>query len=285
MSDIIKAQSAESICAHRDNALRLLSQGLVALAQAEAEYALATTGGEPNGARHLWEKGLASWDRCDLIGITEDNLEPLVEKYRVALDGAAWTFLRDITGLRNLMDSTAIDEFNEKIRKNPPALTIENIQATFEQASETSTDIFERGVLEVFNKIRRSAKKYRTSDPGLIGERFIMESMLDAYGCGLSYYGDSRSVMNDIERIFFVVQHRPPPDHLAGLGAKVDAHAREYGNSGIVKSADMELKLCKNGNIHVHITNSEALRLVNRIIAKHYGAVLPDDRNRPARER
>jgi hypothetical protein len=283
MNEVIKAQSVESICANRDAALKYLADGLSMLHKAETHYMLAVTGGKTDGMTAFYTRGLTAWSRNELIDIHDGKLADLVTKYRKALDGHAWKFLRDATGLKNLMDATAIGEFDRKLEYDPPELTVENVQATFADANEHKDDIFERGVLEVFDLIRQASRRFKTSDPGELGARFVLPRMIDEYG--LSYSGSKRAMLDDLERIFFVVDGKRPPDPLNGLGGKINGHARKHGLSGVVQTEYMDVKLCKNQNVHVHITNNQALVLVNRIIAKHYRSALPDDRNRPARER
>jgi hypothetical protein len=286
MNEVIIAQGAESICANRDEALRLLREGLNLLQQAERHYALAVSGGKPEGSKHYYAKGLPSWDRRELMLIAEGkHTEELVEKYRRSLDSTAWAFLRDVTGLRALMDSEALQRFDDQLAKDPPPLTIETVKSTFRDARDAAGEIFERGLLNVYKAIRDAGHDFKTSDPGELGDRFVLPNALDWYGNGLSWSSGKRSLIDDLERIFFVLDSKVPPEHSVSAGSAINDHSRKHGNRGVVVTPYLEFKLHKNRNVHVVVLSDDVRAKANRIIAKHYPRAMPDDRNRPAKER
>jgi hypothetical protein len=286
MSDIIQAQGAESICANRDEALRLVRLGIETLTQAERYFALAVSGGNPEGSKHYYANGLHSWDRRELMLIAEGKrTEELIESYRRAIDATAWAFLRDVTGLRALMDEEALKAFDEQLAKNPPPLTIETVKATFRDARDSASEIFERGLLNVYRAIRSSSGDFKTNDPGELGERFVLKNALDYWGTGLSWDSRKRALIDDLERIFFVLDSLAPPDTRASAGAQINDHCRKHGNKGTVSTKYMEFKLHLNHNVHVRVLPTAPRAKANRIIAKHFPRAIPDDRNRPAKER
>ncbi|EMN93910.1 MULTISPECIES: DUF4942 domain-containing protein [Leptospira] len=113
----------------------------------------------------------------------------LKEKIRSQIDHNIWKLLAEETGLYDLMDEQAKDNFNCELEKNPPHVTNGNILATFERLESEKENIFERGLINVFKNLDC---KYVSNDSFKVTKKIIISN----------YRGfSSKDSVRDIERI------------------------------------------------------------------------------------
>ena len=90
-----------------------------------------------------------SWFRLSLL--TEPERRDFagdLAGYVKTIDAGCWARLLDLSGLRTFMDATARKAWDENIDKRKvPALTLENVEATFRAMHDNRRDMFERGVV------------------------------------------------------------------------------------------------------------------------------------------
>lgn len=259
----VRKDSIEELVGHRNRSLEMAKQAFILLGESEKAAALAAPTEPGNGWLSSVEiRGRRYW-------VDGDDLKAV----RRAVDESAWRSLLRISGLRNLMDATAHEKFSNDLSKEPPEFTIENVTAAFMQAAIDAPQILERSIVAVFDRL--NTKRYKTNSAFGIGPRCILTSALSQWG-GWNSYGFSFNLVNDMDRLFHVLDGKKPPE----AGSAADLIGREHQRKAkTCKTEYFEAKMFRgNGNLHLKFTRPDLVVKVNRILTKHYGATLPDDR-------
>lgn len=199
------------------------------------------------------------------------------------LDAQLWQRLMHESGLRTFMDSKARDEWDKAIMNvKTPELTIENIEATFEQLYNSRSEMFERGVIEVFKGL---SWDYKSNLPHKIGKRIVARCFMDSYGVINGYARADK--LSDLERCMYILDGKPEPDHRLGIVQKCGEVQRTRMGYHREKNKPFEIpdriaeddyfrvKWYKNGNGHFYFKRPDLLDKMNLIIAKHYPSALP----------
>lgn len=266
-TELVPGMSVTTICAARDRSLILFADAFAKLAEAEREAAKAAPG--THGILRTLDPHRTFYD------LRHEGIAGILEALRRRLDADAWGFLRDVSGLRNLMDAKSLGAFTEQIEKAPPALTLENVQATFSQFRENADLIFERGVVEVFEGL---STYYKTNGKLAFGRRAILNAALNEYGW--NYRLTDEAAVNDLDRIFHLLDKREAPDFRGGAAAQVGTQRRKVRGRFEVDTDYMHFRAFGNGNLHVTFKRADLVDKMNAILARHYGATLADDSHR-----
>jgi hypothetical protein len=200
---------------------------------------------------------------------------------RVGVDAAAWQYLMAQSGMRSLMDAKARETWDKSISEGDfPELTDANIRSTFKMLHDSRSDIFERGVVEVF---RHLAWDYKTNLPQKFGKRIVIKCLRgsvipgrygssgESLGC-LNHRASDR--LDDLTRVFRVLEGKPEPDHRGGWWSLLN----KVSSKSDPDAADdyMIVKCFRNGAGHVRFKRLDLVEQLNRIIAKHYPNALPE---------
>lgn len=202
-----------------------------------------------------------------------------------AVDRAAWSYLMSESGLRTLMDAKARAEWENNLSKGDiPPLTTENVEATFSSLHLNRQMMFERGVVEVF---RGLSWDYATNQPFKFGKRIILNYLFSRYGNGkdrwLSLNHDTPNKLDDLVRIFSVVDGKPEPDHRRGMYSLLSSAqtARQFE----AETEYFHIRWFWKGTGHVTFKRPDLVDRLNEIIARHFPQALPDGRTNRARGR
>lgn len=195
-----------------------------------------------------------------------DNLESALRD----LDRMYWRQSFDHTGLMQLLDARSRERFDRDLQDNPPAFTMENVQASFLDLSQRAEQMFEDGVVNVF---RRLSSRYSTNDGFKIGNKVVMTYMVEArWSRGLQLrHGHSEDEINDIDRVFKTFD-----------GKRHEARAlscamnNSLQDGGYYEDEYFAAKAYKNGNLHLRFKRLDLVDRVNLILAKRYGAAIGD---------
>lgn len=192
---------------------------------------------------------------------------------REIIDASAWRYLMAESGLRTFMDAKARDKWDTQIGEGDvPELTAANVEATFRSLYHARGDMFERGVIECF---RGLSWHYKTNLPQKFGKRIVMAHL---HCGGYCSYTQKSNHMDDLMRVFSVLDGKPEPDHRGGTNQLVGSALRESkAYPKLAENDYMTIKLFKNGNGHVAFKRLDLVEKLNAIIAKHYPGALPAD--------
>lgn len=266
--DIVPSVSIENLLGQRDAIVVRLraihdtlneAQTLAGVALGEAPYNLNLV---IYGGRHTVD--------------TESGIQELIK----LVDAKFWGFLLDKSGLRTFLDAGAREKWDRGIRENNvPALTYENITATFKHLYQTRGDMFERGVVEVFRSL---SWDYKTNSPRMFGKRIILTHAVEVWKHGGETHGPSHSGANkldDLVRVFSVLDNHPEPDHRDGVWYTLN-NLKWMAHRGGSNNADLKffhIRGYKNSNAHVTFRRLDLVDKLNQILAKHYPNALPPE--------
>lgn len=262
----IRKDSIEELVGHRNRAIELARQGF--LLTAEANEA------SERAAPFVSYCGLGSSHEVGGRGHTYSELHDYLKAVRRHIDKYAWESLLNHSGLRNLMDATAYRQFREQLDKDPPEFSGENITSTFMGLAADAPQILERSVVTVFEKLR-TRRTHKTNGAFGIGPKIILTSAVSTYGW--NSYGYTREMVRDMDRMFHVLDGKKPPDS-GDLADAISDTIRK--KEKLLNTEYFECKLFMgNGNLHMKFKRPDLVTKVNRILTKHKGVTLPDDRN------
>lgn len=202
------------------------------------------------------------------------------EAYVQAIDAACWARLLDLSGLRTFMDAEARKKWDKSIAdRKVPALTYDNVAATFRAMHAARRDMFERGVVAVFKGL---SWDYKTNNPVMFGKRIILRHIYEVWGPSTSrHVSTSHSGSNkldDIMRVFCLLDGKPEPDHRQGAYYRLNDGKHGLTFNVVDFDGYFTVKGFKNGNGHLTFLRLDLVDEMNKIIAKHYPGALPPGR-------
>jgi len=209
----------------------------------------------------------------ELLASLRGELKPgAVEMWRKHLDARVWTHLIEVTGLVNLMDRTAHEDFRHDLCEDTPEVTPENVEATFRRLAGDARLIFLRGIARAFSELDR---RFRSHDGFKIGSRIVLSCVFDQWGC-FNCRNDIERTIVDIERTFAVLDGvAPQPGEL--LAAMRDGRSGGFNpRQSYTETRYFRVRGFKNGNAHLWFTRDDLVRKVNESLAEFYGEVLGD---------
>ncbi|MET3217387.1 UNVERIFIED_ORG: hypothetical protein ABIC48_005171 [Burkholderia territorii] len=177
------------------------------------------------------------------------------------IDIRGWDYLLSESGLRTFMDATAREQWSHQIAEGDvPELTADNIKATFTQLYGARGDMFERGVLQCF---RRLSWNYRTNEPFRFGKRIIVRDLLSQGSTNHRITNE----LDDLIRVFSVLDGKPEPDHRHGAYFLISDARRERQTEAA--NSYFHLRWNRNGNGHLTFSRTDLVDEMHRILAKH----------------
>ena len=76
-----------------------------------------------------------------------------------SLDRMYWRKAFDHTGLMQILDATQRKEFDRQLQQNPQVFCIKNVQDIFVSFFQTADEMFNRGVVAVFERLSSNYKR------------------------------------------------------------------------------------------------------------------------------
>ncbi|GEM_PF-5759990 len=231
MREIIKRKSAEEICNHRDEALRLLKAGLELLDQAQAEAGKAT-----NKNASYWVSSALQRHRFN------DGDTHAIRAGRKTIDADVWRNIFRVTGLGDKFDTEHRRKFEEQLGKDPLEVTIENIIATSLDLAGRQGEIFTNSIKNLFKRLSR----YHKSNSGFcFGSRLI-------FGDILSYHSMMwKDTIRDLERAVLTIEGVEVPSYNNGIIAQFSQERKGIyeAMAGEVENDHFDFRWFKNGNL------------------------------------
>lgn len=189
------------------------------------------------------------------------------------VDASAWRYLLDESGLKSLMDATAREQWNKTLDngKDVPELTRDNIIATFKHLHSVREDMFDRGVIACF---KRLSWDYKTNLPFSFGKKIILDRLFCICGTDRSgekwLYPNHRECdeLDDLMRIFNVVDGKPEPDHRGGIYRLIgDGHDKRAWQA---ENEYIHVRWYKKGSGHVTFKRRDLVARLNDILSRHF---------------
>ena len=214
---------------------------------------------EAIGARHKVSVKAHIHDRRHM------HVDSALERIRVQ----AWQRLMGVTGLRQIMDAVALDEFEKSLYAHAPEFTEANVRGTLLDKMQDSETMFARGLVEMFRKLS-GAYKTNSDAAFKVPRKVIIGYMVTTTMNGLTISHHSASRLDDIDRVFRTL-----------AGQKFESYAlhaafgMSWQSSGNVHECEFYKAVAyKNGNLHLEFKRADLLEKANDIIAQWYGATL-----------
>lgn len=211
-----------------------------------------------------------------MFQVSDRDMDKIEDRHYI--DGRVWDSVIFSTDLNYLMDKKAKDELRQQLIVDAPEFTEENAYATIEGFMADSGEIFRRGIAIMFSKLDR---RFRSHSGWKIGNRVILENILDGYG-SWNHYRDHRSTLQDIERTFLILDGKKPVSDYNGIVGQVDLVRQKIGWGRLQKfevdSEFYKIRFFKNGNAHLWFKREDLVTQANKMIGEYYGEVIPEER-------
>ncbi len=206
----------------------------------------------------------------------------LMEKEEIAmkvitcnLDRSIWRDLMKKSGMISLMDAAARDEWNRNLELDDiPAISEENIITTFKQLHSNKSEVFERGVINVFKSL---SWDYKSNSPCKFGKKIIVNGLVNYSRWGYNLTGGKRrDQLADLERMLNLLDGKTVPENRNDLGVRLDRHIDAQRTSEVFEDDYFSIRYFQKGSGHITFKRQDLTEKMNNIVAKHYPGMLPE---------
>lgn len=272
MSDLTANIGLTRVCGQRDLAIAKMDEAaeLIARGHALAEEAreIGLTAADGKVFRLTDRAGSPDYRRL----FQGFDAEASASMFRKATDAAIWTHLLYATGMNRIMDTTALQKFNDQLMSDPAPVTEDNVLATLEGLHEDRHLIFARGLARVFSDLD---SRFKSHDAFKIGSRIILTRIFDEHG-SWNYHMNAKQKLADVERVLAVLDGREPEGGMLQAQMDEDRGNRYCPRQSVTESRYLKIRCFKNGNAHLWFTRPDLTEKANLVLADYYGEVLPD---------
>ena len=272
-NEILPSTTVTRVCAARDAALNTMREAVATMERGqELASKAADLAREAHGDHRFWFKDRSGEDAYARLFKGIDSKKSL-ETYRQQVDASTWTHLLEMTGMVNLMDRTAREQFDASLAGNVPEVTHDNVMATLEGLFGDAELIFQRGLARAFSDLDR---RFKSHDAFKIGSRIILTNMFNDWGHLNDDHGRTAATITDIERVFSVLDGKKATP--GALLAKVREDRQDGWNprQSVTETEYFRVRCFKNGNAHMWFLRDDLVEKANKVLAAYYGEVLPD---------
>jgi len=263
--EVIPSVAIDRIIALRESGLKQFTEALALLSSARRLFLDACN-----------VKSLYGYDICVKDAINwESQPQRAQDAIRKTIDGKIWHRLMLETGMYTLMSTRQRDEWDRQVSgENMPEITLDTVLATFNQLHASKNDTFEQGVIDLFKSL---SWDYKTNSPCRFGKKIIVSRLMESYSSGRNYLGTpGRSKLDDLTKVFYLLEGRNVPDHRVSEGAKFGEHFEREGFSGAVYEAEyFSMRYYMKGTAHITFKRPELVDRLNDIVARHFPDMLP----------
>lgn len=206
-------------------------------------------------------------DIFDSTGGYCEDFEHYMTEINKKHDSHFWTSIINSSSITAVMHTEMKAKFDTMIDSKPPEFTREYIYATLSHYMNNRFTIFVEGALNLFKTLN---KNFKTNDGIRVRDKIIFGSAMGTYGW--SMYGRSRDQVEDLERIFYVLDGIDPTRRPRGEWA---TYRMERNDSPREQQFEyFKVKIFKNGNVHLWMTRPDLVDKLNEMIAEHFGTAL-----------
>jgi len=207
------------------------------------------------------------YELIDSVSYYGDTFMDHLPKINKRMDSKFWNSIVDNSSITSVMHTEMKEKFQKTISEKPPEFTREHIYGTLNHYMENRFTIFVEGALNLFKKLN---KDFKTNDGIKVRQKLIFGSALGAYGWCM--YGHSRNLIEDLERIFYVLDGIDPTKRPYGEWATNRIERSSRGEE--YQFEYFRVRTFKNGNIHLWMTREDLVEKLNTMIADHFGESL-----------
>lgn len=253
MKELIKSASIESLLMKRARLIEGIQQHLASLADC-AEI-----------MPELWPRlEITSGHRGYTYDLRDKRIMELATRQ---IDRQGWEYLMKESGIRTFMDAATRDNWSRTVNDESkvPELTRANIASTFASLYQNRETMFEDGVISIF---RQLSFCYKTHNPVMFGQKIIISCFASCSFNRLHLANSGADRLDDLIRVFCLVDNIPEPDHRIGMYAELqpcfEARKTTYENDWF------RLKWHKKGTCHVTFKRPDVVAKLNQIVAKRF---------------
>ncbi|HEJ7174799.1 TPA: DUF4942 domain-containing protein [Serratia marcescens] len=203
------------------------------------------------------------------------NLNNFNRTAEINVDRSIWTRLMNETGMLTLMSQKQRDNWNESLYSEKcPAVTLDNVLATFEALNATKAETFEQGLIDVFQRL---SWDYRTNNPCRLGNKIIIDRLVSRF-YREDFRVDDRTIqaVDDLAKIFFVLDGKRVPDVRVGEGDRfTQLFNRGEGIGVTCELTYFSIRAFAKGTGHIVFNRLDLVEQINDIIAKRFPNTLP----------
>lgn len=263
--EVIPSVAIDRIIALRENGLKQFTHALALLSSARQLFLDAC------GAKSLY-----GYDICVKDALNwESQPQKAQDAIKKTIDGKIWHRLMLDTGMYTLMSTRQRDEWDRQVAgETMPEITLDTVLATFDQLHAGKNDTFEQGVIDLFKSL---SWDYKTNCPCRFGKKIIVSRLMESYSSGLNYFGTlGRSKLDDLTKVFYLLEGRNVPDHRVSEGAKfAEFFERERFSGAVYDGEYFTMRYYMKGTAHITFKRPELVSRINDIVARHYPSMLP----------
>ena len=260
-TQLIKSLSIENLITQRDNIIKIATQVIELLKQADII-----------GKQFKKDQYQPLFDIREFqfhtslehypIRLLEDNA---IEKIQKEYDRHAWGYLMDKSGILDLMDKQAKDAwYKETMQGKFPTLNLENVEATFNSLYNDRQGMFERGILNIFKALTWD---YKTNEPSKFGKKIIIDYIFDSKYGSFSY-GHRIDSIDDLDRALHILDSKPEPDYKTKATSLIKDASREDKQE--TETPYFYAKWYLKGSCHLTFKRMDLIEKMNKILSKHY---------------
>lgn len=262
-TEIISSTSIERIVTGRNNSLDRI-EALIRNLNVISTVTASIGGGTSNDWAMRTSHRYGSW----LIEPPEAAMKAIIRN----IDRSIWRDLMKKSGMIALMDAEARDQWYASLEKDDiPTISEANILSTFEQLHQSKSEVFERGIINVFKGL---SWDYKSNSPCKFGKKVIVEGLVQYDRWGYHFrHGRRRDLLADLDRMLNLLDGRPVPENRNDLSVRLDAHISKQLAS-VFKDEYVEIRYFQKGTGHIIFKRPDLVAKMNDIIARHYPGML-----------
>lgn len=270
-TSLIPRTTITEICGYRNSALSMMREAAQLLQEGHSlAHAAQETAQRAHGASTFVLQDHSNQHYQSLFARFDQAAS--VEAFRKQLDARVWTHVMSLTGMSDLMDRTAKEQFDKDLCGNVPEFTEETARQVFESLLGDSKLIFQRGIARTFADLDR---RFKSHDGFKIGSRVILTRVFNEWG-HFNHHSRVQDTLADIERAFAVLDGQKPDP---GALKRAITNDREGGwnpRQSVTETPYFRVRCFQNGNAHLWFLRDDLVQKANRILAEYFGEVLPD---------
>ena len=249
-SDLVKWQPIRAMIEQYNQAQAEITEGFKLLASAKQRMKVFGTYNDSIIKRDLRDYEISN-------GATKGSLD-VIKK-------GAWRGIVDRTQVRNLMTEKRVGELDRQLETGEglPPLTMESVQAFLEELGSNMDSLLSETLTEAFETLRPRRSEYKTNTEYEIGERAILNYVIDHDNWGftrLSHYREAS--LRSIDNAFHLLDGKGPVKFPGDLVTMVRGAIQD--KEWQCETEYFECKWYKKGSFHVRFKRLDLVKELNR---------------------